>query len=211
MLLDAFEAVLERDGLRRLSVNAVVEAAGVGKPLLYRYFGDLAGLVRAWASRRGFWAPVAEKGGPASRLAPDEQTFRQRIAEELVASAEYLRAHPVALEFLAEELTAESDLSAAFAQARDAQRRPFLRAMLSDPRYLRRENRRLIVILYAALVYLAMRSQRSPHFMGLRLDTEDGWRDALQMVRELAALPADGIPGTRPSVNKTRRRRTSGG
>jgi AcrR family transcriptional regulator len=191
-LLDALETVLARDGLRHLSVNAVVETAGVGKPLLYRYFGDLAGLVREWGRRRGFWAEVAGDGRLPSRQETDDLAFRRKVAEELVTSAEYLRAHPVTLELLAEELTAESDLSIAFAEARDVHRRPFLRAMLGDSRYLRRDNRRLIVILNAALVYLAMRSRRSPNFMGLRLDTESGWREALEMVREIAMLPAGG-------------------
>lgn len=187
-LLDALETVLQRDGLRKLSVNAVVEAAGVGKPLLYRYFGDLHGLVQAWGKRRGFWAEVAD-GGPPSRQKRDDQGFRQQIADELVASAEHLRAHPVTLEFLAEELTATSDLSAAFAEARDDYRRPFLKTMLADRRYLRRDNHRVIVIIHAALTYLAMRSRRSPKFMGLRLDTDAGWRDVLDMARELARLP----------------------
>jgi AcrR family transcriptional regulator len=207
-LLDAFEAVLQRDGLRNLSVNAVVDAAGVGKPLLYRYFGDLTGLARAWATRRGFWPQVTgDHGGPPSRLEPDEREFRRQIAEELVDNAHYLRSHPVTLEFLAEELTAESDLSAAFAEARDAHRRPFVRTMLSDPRYLRRDNRRLILILNAALLYLAMRSRRSPNFMGLRLDTEAGWRDALDMVRELAALPGPEATAAGPAPTRRRRRR----
>ena len=86
----------------------------------------------------------------------------EQISDELVASAEHLRAHPVTLEFLAEELTATSDLSAAFAEARDDCRRPFLKTMLGDPRYLRRDNHRVIVIIHAALNYLAMRSRRSP-------------------------------------------------
>lgn len=187
-LLDALDTVLQRDGLRNLSVNAVVEAAGVGKPLLYRYFGNLQGLVQAWGKRRGFWVEVADSG-PPSRHKRDDTSFRQQIADELVASAEYLRAHPVTLEFLAEELTATSELSAAFAEARDNCRRPFLKTMLRDPRYLRRDHRRVIVIIHAALTYLAMRSQRSPNFMGLRLDTDAGWRDVLGMARELARLP----------------------
>jgi AcrR family transcriptional regulator len=169
----------------------VVEAAGVAKPQLYRYFRDLAGLARAWARRRGFQDTSGEVNGPRSRLEREDRGFRRRIADELLASAEYLRTHPVTLEFLAEELTAESDLSAAFAEARDAHRRPFVKTMLSDPRYLRRDNHRVIVIVYAALVYLAMRSRRSPHFMGMRLDTEAGWREVLSMARELAELAGE--------------------
>jgi AcrR family transcriptional regulator len=187
-LLDALEAVLLRDGLRNLTVNAIVDAAGVGKPLLYRYFGDLPGLVQAWGERRGLWADLAAQGEPPSRKAGDERSFRGQVTDELVGVADYLRAHPVSTEFLAEELSAHSDLSEAFAAARADHRRPFLRAMLADPRYLRRDNQRLIIVLYAAVVYLAMRSTRSPAFMGLRLDTESGWNDAMAMVREIAAL-----------------------
>jgi AcrR family transcriptional regulator len=191
-LLDALEAVLLRDGLRNLSVNSVVEAAGVGKPLLYRYFGDLPGLVRAWGERRGLWADLAARGDPPSRQAPDDRSFRADVADELVGVAEYLRAHPVSVEFLAEELSAHSDLSESFAAARADHRRPFLRTMLADPRYLRRDNQRLIIVLYAAAVYLAMRAARSPAFLGLRLDTAAGWDDAMAMIRELAALAVPG-------------------
>lgn len=191
-LLDALEAVLLRDGLRSLSVNAVVEAAGVGKPLLYRYFGDLPGLVQAWGERRGLWADLAARGDPPSRQAPDDRAFRADVADELVGVAEYLRAHPVSVEFLAEELSAHSDLSESFAAARADHRRPFLRTMLADPRYLRRDNQRLIIVLYAAAVYLAMRAARSPAFLGLRLDTAAGWDDAMAMIRELAALAVPG-------------------
>ncbi len=190
-LLDALETVLLRDGLRNLTVNAVVDAAGVGKPLLYRYFGDLPGLVRAWSQRRGFWAELREEAAPRDDGGHSDRQFRDRITEELIGAAEYLHAHPVNLEFLAEELTARSNVSEAFAEARDTHRRPFMRAMLKDERYLRRDNHRVIVVLYAALVYLAMRSRRSPHFMGLRLDTAEGWRDALAMVREMAQLVAE--------------------
>jgi len=197
-LLDALEAVLLRDGLRNLSVNAVIEAAGVGKPLLYRYFGDLSGLVRAWGERRGLWADLAAQGEPPSRHATNDGAFREQVADELVGVAEYLRDHPVSVEFLAEELSANTDFTEAFAAARADHRRPFLRTMLADPRYLRRDNRRLIVVLYAAVVYLSARAARSPAFMGLRLDTEAGWNDAMAMVRELAALapPADDVQPT---------------
>lgn len=43
--------------------------------------------------------------------------------------------------------------------------------------------------------YLAMRAARSPAFMGLRLDTDAGWNDAVAMIREIAAL---GLPGAAP-------------
>jgi AcrR family transcriptional regulator len=196
-LLDAFERVLARDGIRNLTVNAVVQEARVGKPLLYRYFGDLDGLVHAWGERRRFWPPPApvdrERAGDA---APG---FRERIRHELLETAEYLRTHPVTLEFLAEELSARTDLSAAFAQVRRERGRMLMKTMLAEPRYARRETRRIIIVLYAAMAYFALRSRRSPFFMGLRLDTSAGWNDALAMLSEIvdAAAPDEPPPAGR--------------
>lgn len=186
-LLDALETVLVRDGIRQLSLNSIVEEAGVAKPLLYRYFDNLPGLLTAWVERRG--------GLPAGvDSAPDEpgrsrelnDAFRRRVADGLVQSAESLRRQPIILEMLAEELTADSEISVPFAKARRKQGEPFLRAMLSDKRYVDPEIRGKIIVLYAAISYLAMRSARSPNFMGLRLDTDDGWADAMNMIRRLA-------------------------
>ena len=183
-LLDALETVLVRDGLRQLSLNAIVEEAGVGKPLLYRYFTNLQGLLAAWAERRASF--VGDSSGQKSAAsAEDNGAFRQQLAEELVASAVNLRDRPIMLEMLAEELTADSDLSEPFAQIRSRQGKPFVRAMLSDPRYSEPELRGKIIILYAAINYLAMRAHRSPRFMGLRLDTDEGWDEAMTMVSRI--------------------------
>ncbi|MCG8375223.1 MAG: TetR/AcrR family transcriptional regulator, partial [Chlorobiales bacterium] len=188
-LLDAFEKVLVRSGIRKLSVNSIVEAARVSKPLLYRYFGDLPGLVRTWAARRAFSRSQSGEGTETRIPIVDDGDFHRQIAGDLIASANALRSSPVTLELLAEELTANSDISEAFQEARGEQGRFFQKAMLTDERYVQPENRRLIIILYAAITYLAMRSRRSPRFMGLRLDTDEGWEEALEMVRGIVMQP----------------------
>jgi hypothetical protein len=116
----------------------------------------------------------------------DDDQFRERITGELVAMATTLRSQPVMLEMLAEELTADSELSAVFRDVRRRQSRPYLRAMLNDKRYVDPSIRSRIVILNAAIHYLAMRAYRAPAFMGLQLDTVAGWNDAMAMVEEIA-------------------------
>ncbi len=186
-LLDALETVLIRDGIRHLSLNAIVDEAGVAKPLLYRYFDNLPGLLTAWVERRGgLPVGVAEAPDEPGRSREVTAAFRRQVADGLVQSAESLRRQPIILEMLAEELTADSEISAPFAKARRKQGEPFLRAMLSDKRYVEPEIRGKIIVLYAAINYLAMRAARSPNFMGLRLDTDEGWADAMDMIRRLA-------------------------
>ncbi|HWB65943.1 MAG TPA: TetR/AcrR family transcriptional regulator [Mycobacteriales bacterium] len=49
-LLEAADRVVQRDG-PAASMNAIAAEAGITKPILYRHFGDKAGLYRALASR----------------------------------------------------------------------------------------------------------------------------------------------------------------
>ncbi len=185
-LLDALETVLVRDGIRQLTLNAVVAEADCGKPLVYRYFGGLPGLLSAWAERRGVPDADADVANmPEANGDTDHAAFLEAVAERMTARADAMRDQPVLLEMLAEELTAQSELTEPFARARQQQSRTFVRAMLEDPRYNDPDIRGKIIISLAALNYLAMRARRSPRFMGLRLDTDAGWQDALAMVRRL--------------------------
>lgn len=49
-ILTAAKLILARDGFECLKVNTLAEEAGVGKPLIYRYFTDMAGVVSVLAS-----------------------------------------------------------------------------------------------------------------------------------------------------------------
>ena len=48
-ILDAAKVILARDGFEGLKINNLADEAGVGKPLIYRYFSGLDGVVAALA------------------------------------------------------------------------------------------------------------------------------------------------------------------
>jgi AcrR family transcriptional regulator len=48
-ILDAAKAILARDGFEGLKINSLADEAGVGKPLIYRYFAGMGGVVKALA------------------------------------------------------------------------------------------------------------------------------------------------------------------
>lgn len=180
-ILDAFERVVARDGFRGLGPTAIMSEAGLGKPLLYRYFGDMAGLIEAWGERRGMW--------------PDDATFLQGLsadrdpAEQLKSSLGALAAHlyrnPVRLEILAEELTPDTDISPLLRHIRQGRQSGHERLFAPDHPLRQRENFRLNHVLFAALTYFALRSRTAPRLQGIQLDTEDGWEDTLQMIYEI--------------------------
>jgi len=178
-LLDAFEAVLAEGGIRNLTLNAVATEAGVGKPLVYRYFGDLAGLVEEWGRRRSAFVDTDPAGGTGEEAFDD---FKDLIESDLRQHAAHLRSHPVTLEFLAEELTGKNAFSTAFNEVRDRTRRASMRRMMRDDRYTRADNRRLIVLLYAAITHLALRARHAPSFFGIDLASDEGWEEVMSFV-----------------------------
>lgn len=62
-ILDAAEACLRRDGIRRTSVAAVAEEAGLSRAYLYRFFPDKATLLSAALVRRdeAFWSSARDR------------------------------------------------------------------------------------------------------------------------------------------------------
>lgn len=54
-LIDAVGRVLERSGVTGLNASAIAAQAGVDKALIYKYFGDLEGLLRRYGESADLW------------------------------------------------------------------------------------------------------------------------------------------------------------
>jgi AcrR family transcriptional regulator len=203
-LLEAFDHLLQERGAHRVGVNAVVERAGVGKALLYQYFGGLDGLAAEWARSQDFLPGDAELmgGDPAAfaRLGTRDQLVRnyQRYARAL-------RSRPRTLEFLLAELLTRSDVLSALENVRTDYGRTLARYFSRPEDYRRDDVVALQVILYAAINYLCLRSRTSPRYFHLRLDREADWRK----IDGMFALTVDRVLGRRPSRSPRRARATS--
>lgn len=180
-ILDAFERVVARDGFRGLGPTAIMNEAGLGKPLLYRYFGDLPGLIEAWGERRGMWPGDATFLGSLSA----DQDPAEQLKASLGALAAHLHRNPVRLEILAEELTPDTSISPLLSRIRQGRQSGHERLFPPDHPLRRRENFRLNHVLFAALTYFALRSRTAPRLQGIDLDSEEGWEDTLRMIYEI--------------------------
>ncbi len=183
-LLAAFETVWNRDGVQGLGVNAVLKEAGVGKSLLYRYFGNFAGLARAWAQRESFLPkPGAVDDGHADTSASQSD----RHVRAAMAYAHALRSRPRTRELLAVELLRSSPMTVTL----DAMRAKFGRDMrefvMASGATDNDKAFALSFFMTAALTYLAMRADSVPEYYGLKLDRDSDWRRIETMLAELAA------------------------
>jgi AcrR family transcriptional regulator len=104
-LIRAVEELIAEDGFGAVGINAVARRAGADKVLIYRYFGELAGLLAAYAEEGDFWWQVDDLlteplPGPA-----DEEGLPACLATVFARHAAFLRDHPVTLEVIAWEMS----------------------------------------------------------------------------------------------------------
>ena len=184
-ILAAVGEVLARDGFGALGVNAVAKHAGVDKVLIYRYFGGMSELLKAWGESGRFWPGVNE-------LIGDDPTafFVLPLAERYARFFEHfidgLRARPLTLEIMAAELTERNELTAILETEREEWGAEVSRLLGGDAWALRPALRGTTLLLVAGVQYLLIRSRKIRLFGGLDIRSDGDWTLLKASVRQLA-------------------------
>lgn len=174
-LIDAFGRVVHRTGLRNVGVNEVIKEAGIGKALLYRYFGGLPGLVKAWGEQNNIWPDLSEFYELPVDLEPE--AARQMIKRMLLHHANSLREDPLRVELIAEEFMNPSPITESLGEIRQQLGREHRQIFDRHPAI--REYNDLVRILMGAASFLAIRAVKAPWYMGTNLEKEQGWNELM--------------------------------
>lgn len=175
-IVQATIQLIREKGLDSVGVNAVAREAGVSKVLIYRYFGDLPGLLEVVGREldpAGIAALPAEIGKRIVEGGSLPETLRQTV----LAMKERLESDGVAMNLMAWEMLYDNEVTRAFAQTREE----------AGVR-LNRELQRLIpvgsdfdveavfAVFSSALYYLLLRSRFVRNYSGIDIQSDDGWR-----------------------------------
>ncbi len=174
-ILKSVGQLLARRGFPGFGVNAVAREARVDKVLIYRYFGGLPQLLEAFAERGDFWPTAEEAAG-----APPDVTSRWTAADWSVAQLKGLlrglRARPTTQEVLRWELAVSNDLTERLAEVRERRGIEMLGRVALDPKLQHRtEVPAIAALLSAGIIYLVLRSKTAPAWLGVSLESEEGW------------------------------------
>lgn len=186
-IISAFEAVLLRDGVAGLGVNAVAHQAGVNKVLIYRYFGDLAGLARHWASNSSFWPSELELiGNDPEAFA--RLTVVERVSSVLCNYIDAIRARPHTVEMLAGEMMSPNEITRALSDGMVGPGKG-----VSDYIKLETAGRdiedqvwKLIYLVNGLTAYMVIRERSNPSYLGFDLTDDDAWKFLRDTVTEVA-------------------------
>lgn len=200
-ILDAVERVLTRDGIPGLGVNAVAKEAGVGKPLIYRYFGGLSELMSEFGQDADFWFGQEDVVAEAERMTDGDMPgdFGSMIRLVVLCYARILRQRPILQEVLVSELIAQNVDVKPLAQARREAAKAAIAEFVGDAKPPEGVDAEAVTaILVGAFQYMILRSRIFDDFMGVPIDTDEEWKrceDAMSFIIDRVLGDGSSLPG----------------
>ncbi|MBI1179888.1 MAG: TetR family transcriptional regulator [Alphaproteobacteria bacterium] len=178
-ILRAVGVVLERDGFVGLGVNAIAKEAGIGKPLIYRYFGGLAPLLEEFGKDAHFWLGVADIADEADKEAGGTRVddYAELVRMAIVCYTRILRQRPMMQEIMASELTSPAELIEPLARARRGAAREATRKFMhgvEPPAGVDADA--VYAILLSGFQHLVLRARVAEDFWGLPLRSDEDWK-----------------------------------
>ncbi len=192
-ILDAVGRILAREGFRRIGINAVAREAGVDKVLIYRYFGGLPQVLRAFGDRGGFWPTAEELLGRYARGFRREELPRA-VETLLLNHFRLLRSRPVTQAVMRWELLERNELTAILAEARERQGLRLLELLREYGGLGERDIAAAAALIHEGISYLVLRAETADGYLGVDIRAEKGAGQLETAVRELVTLLFAGKP-----------------
>lgn len=190
-LIAAVEAVILKDGFGAIGINTLARQAGVTKPLIYRYFGGLSGLLTAYAEQGDFWWQVEDILADPLPMPDAPDALARTVALVFERHAMFLRTHPVTLEVITWEMSERNELTETLEVVREKRSTEMMtrfaeRFDLPLHDLLARVGP-MLALLGGAANYLAARGRRIRQFNGVDLQSDEGWRSLTDCAAEMIA------------------------
>ena len=187
-ILEAVGRLLAREGFQGVGINAVAREAGVDKVLIYRYFGGLSRLLRAFAHQGEFWPTIGQLLDRKLTEIGDMNVAELSVAL-LKGYLRELQKRVTTQEILRWELVQRNELTDELAAVREAQGMEILDLLpaTETPGQGRDLDLGAVgALLHAGVMYLLLRSKTADVYMGVDLHSEDGWARIEGAIEDLA-------------------------
>ncbi len=199
-LIEATIQLIRERGFDAVGINAIADTAGVSKVLIYRYFGDFSGLLRAVADEIGVLGSNLAAGSIATASA--DSTPGQVVAETTHVLRSMVKDNELIRNVLIWELSQDNELTKTLAESREhiglEQTRQFTRLLEEHRPGESLDTEALFALLTAGVFYLSLRAEHCPVFNGVDLRSEEGWNRIAGVVKDLL----DRVPEPEPNKDE---------
>ena len=183
-ILTSLGHLLARKGSRGLGINAIAREAKVDKVLIYRYFGGLNQLYRAFALEGNTFPSLQEiaegRLQELSKLSPADGAKAM-----ILGFGRAIRRRPITKEIMRWDLQERNGLTEALARERERRSQEWLALAPDLPGV---DLAAVSSVLVAGQVFLALRAKTTDTYNGIDLHSESGWKrieDAVGLLTDL--------------------------
>jgi AcrR family transcriptional regulator len=174
-ILEAVDYILSEEGYQALGINSIAKQAGVGKALIYRYFGGLDGIIKAYGDTDQFWPSAHEIRG-MSRQDFSALSLRERTKCIFRNFRSALEKRPNTVAIYAWEIVEKNDVIKTLIAERTESSLDVVKEMLGQHKKAYSEyDYEMIVLLGAALLHLTIREHMESPFAGFDLKDSKTW------------------------------------
>jgi len=110
-ILDAVSRIITAKDFDALGINAVADEAGVAKVLIYRYFSDMDGLLKAWALQTHYWTGLL-KTEESDFSGMSLEKVREKACEILTGQIDSMMENPLLRKIIRWHLSSGHPVSA---------------------------------------------------------------------------------------------------
>ncbi len=172
-LIEAVSTIIADEGFSKIGINKIAKTAGCDKVLIYRYFGDLDGLITAWAKKHDFYIQAYDAF--VKRVETASQVDLRKITKEILLSQlRFTKDNKIHQELLLWELSG----GLKFKAIRDLreenghklQKLLELKADIKDSNFSM-----YITLLIASINYIVLSTLEYPRFNGIDFSRDASW------------------------------------
>lgn len=178
-ILRTVERLLVDEGFSALGINHIANEAGVAKVLIYRYFGDLEGLLDSFVKSEDFW-PTREEIIDLPREAFFALDLRSRIKRIMFNFITALGKRPQTMAILAWEMSGNPALTRVMEDALGQFSRQITETLAEDELPAHPQLKTMLAVLSAGLIHLGLAYQHHQRFASQRLETPDDWKQVMK-------------------------------
>ena len=173
-LKDALDRVLISNGFEALGINRIAKEAGVSKILIYRYFGNLDGLIKSYVEEKNYWIKL-DKNQSLNLQNMSIKELEILSANLFISQLRELRENPAMLEIIRWQLMEKNpvvDDIYKTIEARGVNTMKMFQEYLPETEL---DIPALIALLLGGIHELALMSRNEEVFNTIDLQKEEGW------------------------------------
>lgn len=186
-IYDAFVKIITDEGFYSLGINRIAKVAGIAKPLIYKHYGGLEGLMKEYLKKGDLW-PIysAERSNELKDITPDNRAeiFTSRVVDSL----RELRKRKHLKELIKWELSEVNEVTMASTKARND-------ALIHSHTQIKGlesiDVSAITTIVVNGMLLTALMEDKRKKFIDIDLNTQEGWQrieDAIQFIYEAIDL-----------------------